>query len=31
MTYTIKIIQIDQEIPDFELEAFHNEEIKSND
>ncbi len=24
-----KTIQIDQEIPDFDLEAFHNEEIKS--
>ncbi len=29
MSYTTKVIQIDQEIPDLELEAFHNEEIKS--
>ena len=28
MTYQAKMIQIDQEIPDFDLEAFHNEEIK---
>ncbi len=29
MSDTIKMIQIDQKIPDFNLEAFHNEEIKS--
>ncbi len=29
MTYTAKMIQIGQEIPDLDLEAFHNEEIKS--
>ncbi len=28
MTYPAKMTQIGQEIPDFELEAFHNEEIK---
>jgi peroxiredoxin (alkyl hydroperoxide reductase subunit C) len=28
MTYEAKIVQIDHEIPDFELEVFHNEEIK---
>ncbi len=29
MTDTTKTIQIDQKIPDLEMEAFHNEEIKS--
>ena len=28
MAYTAKMVQIGQEIPDFDLEAFHNEEIK---
>ncbi len=28
MTHEAKMVQIDQGIPDFELEAFHNEEIK---
>ena len=29
MAYTTEMVQIGQEIPDLELEAFHNEEIKS--
>ena len=28
MTDTTKVIQVNQEIPDFELEVFHNEEIQ---
>ncbi len=28
MAYTAKMVQIGQEIPDFDLEAFHNEEMK---
>ncbi len=28
MTYTAKTIQINQEIPNFESDAFHNEEFK---
>ncbi len=29
MAYTARMVQIGQEIPDLEMEAFHNEEIKS--
>ncbi len=29
MTDTTRMIQIDQQVPDLEMEAFHNEEIKS--